>query len=93
MSKDLQKIDPKAGKPENQETIVNWKLNSFSGGSRSFLKPGQFQKFDTRTLYNQDAWLFAGDSRHLGSLGSMNAAVSSAVDAAQAIVSAVAKKS
>jgi len=42
--------------------------------------------------FSQDSWLFAGDSRHLGSLGSMNAAVASAVEVAQAIVSAVAKK-
>jgi monoamine oxidase len=91
MQKDLQKIDSHAGKPENQETMINWKLHSFSGGSRSFLKPGQFQLFDTKTVYNPESWLFAGDFRNLSSLGSMNAAVKSAVDAAEAIVSAVAK--
>ena len=78
---DLQKVETKAQiSPETEETIQNWSLYPWSLGSRSYLKPGQFQLF-TASVQRNKRWIFAGDSQNLAGLGTMNGAIQSALDA------------
>lgn len=80
MLKDLGKWDSKAASYENIYYLQNWKTFPWSKGSRSYLKPGQFQTYDTRM--ESEGWVLAGESQNLVGLGTLNGAVQSGLDAA-----------
>lgn len=62
---------------ENIDVLQNWKKNPWSLGSRSYLKPGLFQKIEM-DLPQSATWFFAGDTDNPGLAGTMNGAVRSA---------------
>ncbi len=84
----LKELDKVASKPvsyENISYVQNWKLHPWSKGSRSYLKPGQFQTFDVVGMSAQaenSAWHFAGESQSLAWMGTMNGAVQTGAEAA-----------
>jgi monoamine oxidase len=80
MLKDLGKMDPRASSYENINYVQNWKNFPWSRGSRSYLRPGQFQEFDL--LHTGESWSFAGDSQSLVWMGTMNGAIQTALEAA-----------
>ncbi len=82
--KDLQKMDSKAIGFENIEHVQNWKKSIWSGGSRAYLRPGQFQLLNT-TVDASD-WIFAGDTMGGYSFGTLNGAVQSALDATKRFI-------
>ncbi|MGZ5280560.1 MAG: flavin monoamine oxidase family protein, partial [Pseudobdellovibrionaceae bacterium] len=83
--KDLDKVAVKPVSFENISYVQNWKMHPWSKGSRSYLKPGQFQTFDVvgmRGAKELSGWQFAGESQSLNWMGTMNGAVQTGLDAA-----------
>jgi monoamine oxidase len=81
--KDLDKIAVKPVSYENVSYVQNWKMHPWSKGSRSYLKPGQFQIFNTMAQNEEIGnWHFAGESHSLHWMGTMNGAVQTGIDAA-----------
>ena len=81
MLKDLLKINPNSSTYEDIFYLQNWQEFPWSRGSRAYLKPGQFQLFDSRP--SEDNFQLAGDAYQLSYLGTMNGAVLSGIEAAQ----------
>lgn len=78
---ELQKWKKEAGVYEGQFHVQNWKKYPFSQGAKSFMAPGQYQKWNDSD-FQQSSWLMAGEALSLAFLGTMNAAVESAQSAA-----------
>jgi monoamine oxidase len=83
--KELEKVAVRPVSYENISYVQNWKKHPWSKGSRSYLKPGQFQNYDIAAGMDSGvpfAWQFAGESQSLVWMGTMNGAVQTGIEAA-----------
>lgn len=90
--KTFEKLLGKSGNFENISFVHNWQRHPWTGGSRPFLKPGQFQKMDPYFTKNKESvdvqypFVLAGDCFSQQWLGTMNGAVSSGIESARLFV-------